>query len=63
MPKLFSSDFIVKILLSRGFFFVSQKRKSYTRKQLVQRIEEAEARVRAGEFTTQEELEAEAKHW
>jgi predicted RNA binding protein YcfA (HicA-like mRNA interferase family) len=25
MPKLFSSDFIVTILLSHGFFFVSQK--------------------------------------
>ena len=25
MPKLFSSDFIIKILIRNGFFFVSQK--------------------------------------
>jgi hypothetical protein len=34
-----------------------------TRKQLIKRIEQAEARIDNGIFTTQEDLEKEAENW
>ncbi|HMQ00392.1 MAG TPA: hypothetical protein PKC24_11475 [Cyclobacteriaceae bacterium] len=34
-----------------------------TRKQLIQRIEDAEQRIDKGEYTTQEDLELESENW